>query len=85
MLPLTCRNMRQRCAVSAGVERRCKAKARPAMSDQRPEVGDRSAVKTLLTSARLECPLIVPASGSFVAAFWMPNYRRVPGRDELGR
>jgi hypothetical protein len=29
------------------------------MSDQRPEVGDRSAVKTQLTSVLLECPLIV--------------------------
>jgi hypothetical protein len=41
------------------------------MSDQRPEVGDRSAVNTQLTSARLECSLIVPASGPFAAAFWM--------------
>jgi hypothetical protein len=36
---------------------------RPAMSDQRPEVGDRSAVKTQLTSVLLECPLIVLTSG----------------------
>jgi hypothetical protein len=36
---------------------------RPAMSDQRPEVGDRSAVKTQLTSVLLDCPLIVLTSG----------------------
>ncbi len=41
------------------------------MSDYRSEASSRSAVKTELTSAHLECLLISPASGLFVAAVWM--------------
>ncbi len=41
------------------------------MSDYRSEASSRSAVKTELTSAHLECLLISLASGLFVAAIWM--------------
>ena len=37
---LTCRNSRQRRASSGDVERRCKAKTRPARSGYGPEVGE---------------------------------------------
>jgi hypothetical protein len=54
---------------------------RPAMSDQRPEVGDRSDVKTNLTSVLLECQLIVLASHPLAAAFWM----QTTGACDVGR
>ena len=41
------------------------------MSDYRSEASSRSAVKTELTSAHLECLLMSLASGLFVAAVWM--------------
>ena len=41
---------------NGSVERRCKAKIGPAMSDHRPEAGSRPPVKTELTSARLSGP-----------------------------
>jgi hypothetical protein len=41
------------------------------MSDYRSEASSRSAVKTELTAAHLECLLISLASGLFVAAVWM--------------
>jgi hypothetical protein len=41
------------------------------MSDYRSEASSRSAVKTELTSAHLECLPISLASGLFVAAVWM--------------
>ena len=43
------------------------------MSDHRSEASSRSAVKTELTSAHLDCLLISRTSGLFVAAFWMQN------------
>jgi hypothetical protein len=45
----------KRCAASGDVERRCKAKTRPARSCYQPKVGSRSSVKTGLTSDRLFC------------------------------
>ncbi len=47
------------------------------MSDYRSEASSRSAVKTELTSAHLECSLISLASGLFVAAVWMQTIRVV--------
>ena len=41
------------------------------MSDYRSKASSRSAVKTELTSAHLECLLISLASGLFAAAVWM--------------
>ena len=57
--------------MSGNLERCCKAKIGPATSDYRSEASSRSAVKTELTSAHLECLLISLASGLFVAAVWM--------------
>ena len=66
------------------------------MSDYRSEASSRSAVKTELTSAHLECLLISLASGLFVAAVWMQTTGAVllrvkrygfasPGESAIGR
>jgi hypothetical protein len=57
---------------------------RPAMSVQRPEVGDGSAVKTELASVLLEYPLIVLASGPWRQ--WSRSWRssgEVAGFDKV--
>ena len=46
------------------------------MSDYRSEASSRSAVKTELTSAHLECLLISLVSGLFMAAVWMQTTAR---------
>jgi hypothetical protein len=54
------------------------------MSGYRSEASSRSAVKTELTSAHLECLLIGLTSGLFVAAAWMQT-TAAPGPDKLGQ